>query len=276
MIDNFLFASERLGATYLLKAGKSCLIDGGTREGSKIMIETLENLNAFPPDYIILTHSHFDHTQGVPAFRELAKLKGKEINVFASQNAIPNLQDQSFNKFFQPDEELLNIQDVKPLKEGDIVDLDGLILRILEVPGHTNDQIAVFDEKHKVLFPGDSIGLHIPPFLYFPHIMPPFYDKEAHYNSMEKMKQLNFQTIAIAHYGCIEGKEAQEYIPKLQIETEKWWLALEIAQRENRLEDIRFVMDTISQETKLQKEIIERISLSYFQWTVLGFRSATY
>ena len=49
---------------------KKCLIDGGTGTEARRLVKKLEKLNAFPPDIIIITHSHFDHTQGIPYFRK--------------------------------------------------------------------------------------------------------------------------------------------------------------------------------------------------------------
>ncbi|MFW9903426.1 MAG: hypothetical protein ACFFFH_03775 [Candidatus Thorarchaeota archaeon] len=54
LIDIGMYDTEGIGAAHLLKAGKNCLIDGGTQEGSKSMINTLATLIAFPPDLIIL------------------------------------------------------------------------------------------------------------------------------------------------------------------------------------------------------------------------------
>ena len=45
--------------------GPTAVIDGGTQEGSKDMIKSFEALNLFP-DFILLTHSHFDHVRFRP------------------------------------------------------------------------------------------------------------------------------------------------------------------------------------------------------------------
>ncbi len=45
LVDIGMYGLSGIGTAYLLKAGKSCLIDGGTREGSAHMINTLKTLN---------------------------------------------------------------------------------------------------------------------------------------------------------------------------------------------------------------------------------------
>ena len=44
-----------------------------------------------------------------------------------------------------------------PIREGDVLDLGGRELRILELPGHTPGSIAVLDVKNQVLISGDPI-----------------------------------------------------------------------------------------------------------------------
>jgi glyoxylase-like metal-dependent hydrolase (beta-lactamase superfamily II) len=78
LIDIGIHGFEGIGAAYLIKAGRTCLIDGGTSEGSAQMIEVLRSVDAFPPDLIVLTHSHWDHTQAVPAMQRMAKKREKK------------------------------------------------------------------------------------------------------------------------------------------------------------------------------------------------------
>jgi len=76
MIDFELSGVKRVGALYLIKGAKTCIVDSGTKESSKKIIKALDSVQTFPPDMIILTHSHWDHTQGVPTFCREAKKKG--------------------------------------------------------------------------------------------------------------------------------------------------------------------------------------------------------
>ena len=94
MIDFELSGIKRIGALYLIKGDKTCLVDSGTKESAKKIIKGLDSVKSFPPDMIILTHSHWDHTQGVPSFCREAEKRGKKITVMASEKAISNLKDQ--------------------------------------------------------------------------------------------------------------------------------------------------------------------------------------
>lgn len=73
LIDYGYEGVVRIGAVYLVEARKKCLIDSGSKEGASRIVKTLKELDAFPPDYVILTHSHYDHSQGIPVMRKKAR-----------------------------------------------------------------------------------------------------------------------------------------------------------------------------------------------------------
>ncbi|MFX0095156.1 MAG: MBL fold metallo-hydrolase [Candidatus Hodarchaeota archaeon] len=252
LIDIGFFGVAGTGAVYLVEAGKSCLIDCGTPSEAFRIIKTLKKMKAFPPDYIALTHSHWDHSQGVSIFRKEALKEQRTITVLASEKAISLLEDQSFNKIFNPKKRFENIKDVSPLKEGDQIDLEGLTLDIIEVPGHSKDHIAFFDTKNKTLFVGDSIGLkfggsgtHLPPF------MPPYWNKEDFYLSVEKLKQVDFEGICLSHFGYIYNKEAKNLLVDVCSVTDQWWQLFEKAEKEDKLDDTKYLTDLIMKETNL-------------------------
>ena len=223
-------------AMYLIESGKKCLIDGGVASEARHLIKTLEKLNAFPPDIIIITHSHFDHTQAIPAFRKKATKMQKKIDVMASKAAIPLLKDQSYNDVFNMGP-YKNIEDVIPFKEGDTVDLEGITLKIFDVPGHCKDDIAILDEKNKNIFVGDAIGAKVADNIRSPPFMPPFFDKNAYYASMNKLKKIDYETLCLAHFGYIYDAEAKNILNEAILTFEKWWGLFE--ENINKLDDIK-------------------------------------
>ena len=250
-----------LSASYVLKAGKTCLIEGGTREGSANMIKSLKALDAFPPDIIILTHSHWDHVQAVPILREHAEKEGKDIEVIASHKAIPQLEDQSFNNVFDKKANYTNIPNVTTVKEGDIIDLDGVTLQIIDAPGHIDDHIAILDQTNSILFPGDSLGAQLVSGFPFPTFMPPYWNKEDYLDTLDKLEQVNFDSIALTHYGLLKGKEAEEYIGNLRTVSKKWLSILETAEKERKLDDIPYLIEAIFKETGLNKQLMANTDL---------------
>lgn len=57
---------------------------------------------------------------------------------------------------------------LRPVKEGDVFDLGGQILEVIEAPGHTPGSICLLDREHRELFSGDTISLG-PVFLFGGH-----------------------------------------------------------------------------------------------------------
>ena len=106
----------------------------------------MKEFKIYPIHKIFLTHSHFDHVEGANELQKL--MKDTKIEVLASENAIENLKNpHNMNEVFAAKME--PIKDVIPLKDNEIIDLNGLELKVLNFFGHTMDCIALFDKKNK-------------------------------------------------------------------------------------------------------------------------------
>jgi len=241
-----------IGAVYLVEAEETLLIDCGTRLEAPRVVRALRQLNSFPPDNIILTHSHWDHCQGIHYIREEAEKEGKSINVMASDTAIPLLEDQSWEKAFDPKGRYENIKDVNPIKEGEIIDLDGLTLRILGTPGHSKDHIALLDEKNRNLFVGDLLGLKLGDNAFVPPFMPPFWDTEAFYSSIKKLRRFPYESICLAHFGLICGEEARNLLNEAVATFEAWWKIYESAEKLGKLDDPDYIAETLKKELRVK------------------------
>ena len=130
----------------------------------------------------------------------------------ASRHGIQSLQNaREFNKWFSDvSPRLKPVENVTPLKEGDLIDLGGLELEIYETPGHTNCCLSIFDRKNKNLFIGDSLGYKLNENLFIGPIMPPEYNEEKLLATYEKIKKIGYSTICMAHYGMLTGELAKD------------------------------------------------------------------
>jgi glyoxylase-like metal-dependent hydrolase (beta-lactamase superfamily II) len=257
LIDMELFGVKRAGALYLITGEKTCILDSGTKKEAKGIIKVLDSIEAFPPDMIIITHSHYDHSQGVPTFCREAEKRGKKITVMASEKAIPNLQDQSWNSVFDEKQKYENIMDVEPLKEGQIVDLGGLELELFDFSGHCADDIALYDKKNKTVFLGDSLGYKFEHYLFFPPFMPPFWNKDGFYSAAEKLKQIDYEKICLAHYGCLQGDEANEFPNETVKAYETWWNIFVESDKKGKLDDVTYMRETIIKEAGIEMPELE-------------------
>jgi len=251
LIDFGMLGVAGIGSLYLIESKETLLVDCGTRSDAPRIVRTLRKLNSFPPDNLVLTHSHFDHCQGIHHIRREAEKERKRINVIASEKAIPLLEDQSWQRVFNPKGHYEEIRNVNPVKEGDIIDLDGLTLKVLDAPGHSKDHIALFDEKNKNLFVGDSIGLKLGDNAYVPPFMPPFWDTDAFYASVKKLSHIDYEGICLAHFGFIYGEEAKNIFDEAVATFERAWKIFESAEELRKLDDTNYIIKTIKKELKI-------------------------
>ena len=245
MIDIELFGIKRVGAVYLIKGGLSCLVDSGTPKEAKGLIKALDSIGVFPPDMLILTHSHWDHTQGSPILSREAKKRGKQIKVMASEKAIPNLEDQSWNTAFDEKHRFENIEDVEQLKTGQMMDLDGVEIEIIDFAGHCADDIAIYEKENKTLIAGDALGYQVEKSLMFPPFMPPFWDKDGFYAAVDKARQLNCEKLCLNHFGCLEGEEINQFLEDTISVYETWWDIFSEADKSGKLDDPAWLKERI-------------------------------
>jgi glyoxylase-like metal-dependent hydrolase (beta-lactamase superfamily II) len=243
LIDFGIFDLSGVGAVYLIQAGKTCLIDTGDRNGVDRIIRALKEMNAFP-DMIILTHPHWDHCQGVPTLRKQAMKMGREIEVMASDKAIPLLADQAWSI---PGCE--NITGVTPLKQGDMVDLKGITLQIFDTPGHCTGHISILDQKNGNIFVGDVIGIKASDKAFTPNFFLPFWDPDAFYASMDLLKHIDYDSLCLAHFGYIYGNEAKDILDEAVASYEQWWKLFE--RNVDRLDDIDYMQQVTVREMGL-------------------------
>ena len=113
-----------------------------TNEGSIVIdpgdanpvIEYLSKNKDLTLNSILLTHHHYDHSGGIEDLR-----KRYDLKVFGPNNQIKSVDHR--------------------VVEGDEILVNGLIFKIIEVPGHTLDHIAFYndDNDDPILFCGDTL-----------------------------------------------------------------------------------------------------------------------
>ena len=145
-INEISWRNEDSGVRCFLLTGseKALLIDSGRElHTARDIAESLTDL----PVMLLNTHADGDHTGS-------------------------NEQFESF--YMHPDEEAHFRRGgrggtIIPVREGDILDLGGRELRIIDLPGHTPGSIAVLDVGNRVLISGDPVQEHGRIFMFGAH-----------------------------------------------------------------------------------------------------------
>lgn len=150
MVRFFLLCGDEMAA----------LIDTGMNvPDARSIAEGLTDL----PIILINTHADPDHISGNAAFDEVYMSPAEEENY----------------------REHGGKGTIRPVADGDVIELGSRPLKIIDIPGHTPGSIAILDEKNRVLIGGDTIqDGNI-------FMFGKFRDIESYIGSMKKLAELD-------------------------------------------------------------------------------------
>ncbi len=198
------------------------------------MIRFVEKAHQIPVKYVFNTHYHADHTWGNCFFLDaefIAHTKCKENLIKYGMPALEKVvKGNAFSK---------NIQIILP----DITFSSGRIsfklgkktVTAMPLPGHTDDNIAVFVEEDKVLFTGDTV-------MPVPYIVDG--DIEVTIESLEKLPNLGIENIIQGHGEIILRGEVNGMVEK-------------------NIEYLRFIESTVrkANKRKYPLDLIEKVTI---------------
>lgn len=136
---------------------------------------------------IVLTHAHPDHIGGVESVRARhGELPVEKMPLKASDRGI----------------------EVRPIGDGDVVEVEGATLEAFWTPGHARDHLCFLLREEKVLFTGDNVlGAGTT-------VIPPDGDLGDYLDSLNRLNTLDIERIFPAHGPAIEDphRKISEYL----------------------------------------------------------------
>jgi glyoxylase-like metal-dependent hydrolase (beta-lactamase superfamily II) len=214
-------------AFLLLTEGKTALLDSGFSFCAEMMLDNISRkLAGRDLDYVLLTHSHYDHASGSvycrkrwPGLQILgsahsAKVLGKE----SARSLMRQLNDSAAQQQgVEEYEDLLSRLAIdRVLAEGDEIDLGKMRLRVLELPGHTRCSIGFYAEKEKLLLGCETLGVLADKRLVMPCCLVSYEDS---LRALDRVGKLEVESLLLPHTGLLQGVECGQFLADA-----KYWL----------------------------------------------------
>jgi glyoxylase-like metal-dependent hydrolase (beta-lactamase superfamily II) len=137
--------------SYIIGRGKVAILDPGPDDPAH-SAALLDAVRGETVSYIFVTHTHRDHSPGVPAIK---RATGALVLAEGPHRAARSLHvgeaprlDASNDTDFKPD---------RALADGEIVSGDGWTIEAVATPGHTANHMAYAFKESNILFSGDHV-----------------------------------------------------------------------------------------------------------------------
>ena len=228
LTDRVFLLGNHYISIYLVRGDRfSVLVEAGLSVTAPQLVAQLEHLEIDPSSlkYLILTHTHADHVMGAP----LIKKAFPQIKITGVSEARDLLSRKKIIDFFTQEDSytsnrLLDFKAVDPytpqttslpfaveeiVSPGDILDLGGLSLHILDAPGHCRGGIALWEPRGKILFCSDSLGFHLPPDKFVSNF---YVDYDDYLKTFETLCALGPKWICPGHCGAYGGEAAAQFM----------------------------------------------------------------
>lgn len=160
--------------TYLFGTTEIAVVDPGPN--LKEHIERIEQIAGGPIRWILVTHTHPDHS---PAAMPLAKRTGAEVL------GIPAPQGEQQDMTFSPD---------RVLADGDVLQTEEFRLEAIHTPGHASNHLCYRHVETNWLVTGDQVidGSTVV-------INPPDGDMKAYIESLRRLKVMSHEALLPGH-----------------------------------------------------------------------------
>ncbi len=208
-------------SAFLIDDGKTAVLyDTGYGFTGYAVAEKIRSLLGDRPlDYILLTHSHYDHALGSAYIRrrypEVRVVAGAYADsIFRKPSARAVMRD--LNRKAAADCGITKYEDLTdelwvdiPVADGDTVLCGAMRFAVVALPGHTKCSVGFYLAENRLLLGTETLGVYFGEGIYLPSYLVGY---QMALDSIRRVRELEIETILLPHYGPVSGKEAQEYL----------------------------------------------------------------
>ena len=235
IIEDFYSIGHSAIPVFLMDGACPVIFDAGfSFLGETYAADIKKILGSRQPEYLFLTHSHFDHCGSVsilkkhfPLMKVIASKPAKHI--LGRPNAIKLIKElnraseeivgdigvdlTSFGEFtpFKIDE---------TVRDNDIFKISiGLNIRILETPGHTSDCLSFYIQEKRILISSEAAGQSDRTGYIVSDCL---YDYNQYFNSMKRLSLLDIEILCPGHLFVYTDDDAKNYLKESMKECERF------------------------------------------------------
>lgn len=201
-------------AAFLIDDGETAILyDTGFGFTGNILSENVrKRLGTRPLDYILLTHSHYDHALGSAYLTRdypNAKVVAGEYaaRIFQKPSARVVMRDLDRKAAggygitaYEDRIDALRV-DI-PVRDGDSLLCGSLKLTVVALPGHTRCSVGYYLREQKLLLGTETLGVYFGENTYLPSYLVGY---QMAMDSFEKAKGLELERILSPHYGVVDS-----------------------------------------------------------------------
>ena len=139
---------------YLVKTGENSGVVIDPADKGKDVIAAAAEFG-MKIEKILLTHGHFDHTGGVNEIKDATDAK---VYIHESDECMLTDGNKAL-AYFCPSKKFEEKQADVTLKDGDSIEQDGVVFRVMHTPGHSAGSVCFLVEtaEENYMFAGDTI-----------------------------------------------------------------------------------------------------------------------
>ena len=170
-----------------------------------------------PLDYILLTHSHYDHALGSAYIRKrypnVQVVAGNYAqSIFRKPTARAVMRDldrkaAASHGVTAYDDLTDELQVDLPVCDGDVIHCGRMRFEAVELPGHTKCSVGYYLAENQLLLATETLGVYCGEGTFLPSFL---VGCQMSLDSIQKAAKLKLQQMLFPHYGIISGQELQD------------------------------------------------------------------